>query len=334
MATIVFSVFLVSLLAGGQTNVAEANPYDPSTGKGSKALYNIYTVSSPENITYHTNNVTFNIKIRTNSGFGLTGTYRYFYILDGPANLRVNEARVELLDPVKVTRTVIPETSTFYSYTDTTYEFSVALTGLADGSHNLIWGEAPHYGGDSYTYIGKLTRNLYFYVYYTPTISLSSIKNKNFTSSDVPLTLCIDKPHVGLCYSLDGQSNVTISGNTTLTGLQNGEHMVEVYAGFRVYNDSRAYFEGIGYVGGYQTDWISTRTFFNVNAPAPSAVPSLSPSPTQQPTTHPTLEPAQTATPTNGDNQTLDLTPILAISGIAVVAVAVGAVVYFKRRKG
>jgi hypothetical protein len=332
MAAMVFSVLLVSLLSGVQTKVAEANPYDPSTGKGSKALYNIYTVNSPENTTYQTNNVTFNIKIRTNSAFGLSGTYRYFYILDGPANLRVNEARVELLDPVKVTRTAIPETSTTYSYTDTTYEFSVALSGLADGSHNLIWGEAPHYGGDSYTYIGKLTRNLYFYVYCPPTISLSSIKNKNFTSSNVPLTVCIDKPHVGLCYSLDGQSNVTISGNTTLTGLQNGEHTIEVYAGFRVYNDSRAYFEGIGYVGGYQTDWISTRSFFSVNAPTPSAAPSPSPTPTQQPTQEPTLDSTITPNPITDNALSADFTPAI-LGGIAAIAVAASLLVYFKRRK-
>lgn len=31
-------------------------------------------------------------------------------------------------------------------------------------------------------------------------------------------------------YSLDGESNATVSGNTTLSGLSNGEHNVIVYA--------------------------------------------------------------------------------------------------------
>jgi hypothetical protein len=31
-------------------------------------------------------------------------------------------------------------------------------------------------------------------------------------------------------YSLDGQNNVTVVGNTTLTGLPSGEHNVTVYA--------------------------------------------------------------------------------------------------------
>ena len=61
-----------------------------------------------------------------------------------------------------------------------------------------------------------------------------------------------------------------------------------------------------------------------------ASTPTLSPSPTIDPT----LEPTQTATPTNDDNQTVDLTPILALSGIVVIAIAVGALVYLKRRKG
>jgi hypothetical protein len=72
----------------------------------------------------------------------------------------------------------------------------------------------------------------------------------------------------------------------------------------------------------------------NLPTPSPSSVPSPSPSPTLSPTLEPTLEPTQTAKPTNDKNQTLDLMPILVLSGIAVATVAVGALVYFKRRKG
>ena len=54
--------------------------------------------------------------------------------------------------------------------------------------------------------------------------------------------------------------------------------------------------------------------------------------PTQHPTLEPTLEPTQTATPTNGDNQTLDLTPIILVAVIAI-AVVVGVLVCFMKRK-
>ena len=50
-----------------------------------------------------------------------------------------------------------------------------------------------------------------------------------------------------------------------------------------------------------------------------------------QPTLEPTLEPTQTATPTNDEKQTLDLAPIV-LAVVIVVAVAVSAIVYFRRR--
>ena len=64
---------------------------------------------------------------------------------------------------------------------------------------------------------------------------------------------------------------------------------------------------------------------------SPTIEPTLEPSPS--PTLEPTLEPAQTATPTNDNNQTLDLTPTLALAGLAVIAIVVLALFYFKRRR-
>jgi hypothetical protein len=40
----------------------------------------------------------------------------------------------------------------------------------------------------------------------------------------------VNKPAAWLGYSLDGQENVTINGNTTIAGLPNGLHDVTVYA--------------------------------------------------------------------------------------------------------
>lgn len=76
-----------------------------------------------------------------------------------------------------------------------------------------------------------------------PIVGIISPQNTTFFKSNVPLTFTIDKT-IPLdpsfmanftkisqtSYSLDGQSNVTIVGNTTLTGLLNGEHNVTVYA--------------------------------------------------------------------------------------------------------
>jgi N-acetylneuraminic acid mutarotase len=53
--------------------------------------------------------------------------------------------------------------------------------------------------------------------------------NKTYSDSTVPLIFSLDKRASWVGYSLDGQQNVTIRGNTTLTGLSNGYHNVTVY---------------------------------------------------------------------------------------------------------
>lgn len=63
-----------------------------------------------------------------------------------------------------------------------------------------------------------------------PIITVLSPENKTYPSKDVALTLTFNKPTFWIGYSLDSQSNVTISGNTTLTGLSEGPHSITVYA--------------------------------------------------------------------------------------------------------
>jgi len=63
-----------------------------------------------------------------------------------------------------------------------------------------------------------------------PTISILSPQNTTYSTTDVPLTFTVDETANWMGYSLDGQANVTITGNTTLTGLSNGPHHLKVYA--------------------------------------------------------------------------------------------------------
>lgn len=63
-----------------------------------------------------------------------------------------------------------------------------------------------------------------------PTVSIISPENKTYTVSDVPLTFAVDENTSRLTYSLDGQKNVTITGNTTLPGVSNGTHTLVLYA--------------------------------------------------------------------------------------------------------
>jgi hypothetical protein len=56
-------------------------------------------------------------------------------------------------------------------------------------------------------------------------------ENMIYNESSVPLVFTVDTSAAAwIGYSLDGKERVTITGNTTLTGLSNGEHNITVYA--------------------------------------------------------------------------------------------------------
>lgn len=62
------------------------------------------------------------------------------------------------------------------------------------------------------------------------TVFIVSPKNKTYSVNSVPLTFTVSEPTSWIGYSLDGQMNVTILGNTSLPGLSDGLHSLIVYA--------------------------------------------------------------------------------------------------------
>jgi len=63
-----------------------------------------------------------------------------------------------------------------------------------------------------------------------PVISVASPENNNYTSSEVSLNFTVNKPTNWTGYSLDGNQNVTVTGNSTVTNMTNGRHSITVYA--------------------------------------------------------------------------------------------------------
>ena len=63
-----------------------------------------------------------------------------------------------------------------------------------------------------------------------PSVSILSIENKTYNATDIPLNFTVNENISKAAYSLDGKDNVTIAGNTTLTGLSVGAHNLTVYA--------------------------------------------------------------------------------------------------------
>jgi hypothetical protein len=62
-----------------------------------------------------------------------------------------------------------------------------------------------------------------------PSVSVSSLENNTEYASDVALNFTVNEAVTQITYSLDGQENVTINGNTTLPQLSYGAHNVTVY---------------------------------------------------------------------------------------------------------
>jgi parallel beta-helix repeat protein len=63
-----------------------------------------------------------------------------------------------------------------------------------------------------------------------PKVSLLSPANGTYNETSVPLVFSVDKQVNWTAYSLDGQQNVTITGNCTIANITNGFHSVTVYA--------------------------------------------------------------------------------------------------------
>jgi PGF-pre-PGF domain-containing protein len=63
-----------------------------------------------------------------------------------------------------------------------------------------------------------------------PTITMISPHNTTYYTTTVQLTFSVDEATSWMGYSLDATPNTTIAGNTTLSGLAKGQHIVTIYA--------------------------------------------------------------------------------------------------------
>jgi hypothetical protein len=84
-----------------------------------------------------------------------------------------------------------------------------------------------NHANERYTPIGYKTVG---YKTVPPLVSLVSPQNQTYNAANVSLAFTVNKPVYWMGYSLDGQDNVTVTGNTTLSALSSGLHNVTVYA--------------------------------------------------------------------------------------------------------
>jgi len=99
------------------------------------------------------------------------------------------------------------------------------LIGLSDGMHSLVVYASDIFGNTGHS------DTVYFTVdTVLPNVEVLSPENKTYAVTDVPLVFTLSETTSLMGYSLDGQMNVTVSGNITLVGLSNGVHTITVYA--------------------------------------------------------------------------------------------------------
>ncbi len=208
-------------------------------------------ITSPANTTYNSNLLVLNYTVY----FTLTKNQLVVYSIDGGANVTVLSKHSSQFYEIVCKQVMLPE--------------------LSDGSHYL----------EVYAvYAGREGASDHDQVYFTidttpPVVSDLSEKNKTYYSTNMPLNFTVSDPASQITYSLDGQQNETIAGNTTLTNLSYGKHNLTVYAA-----------DLAGNVG------VSETICFNITEPFPTV-------------------------------------PVATASTVAIVAVAAGLLIYFKKHK-
>jgi hypothetical protein len=215
------------------------------------------TIQSPENKTYNENNVTLAFTIESD-----VPPMEYFR--SAVLQLFLRHGCVIDYDTSKLVEAVA--SGDYYNLPDNIpvtlsdlgnrYVGNTTLTGLSQGPHNVtVWIRADTYMISYSGYEWSVFTTVSFNIDTPPNVTVLSPHAKTYNTTDVPLEFTINEKSSRLEYSLDGQSNVTINGNTTLTWLPNGYHNVTVYAT-----------DEFGNTG------VSKIIYFNVEAPFPTAL--------------------------------------------------------------
>jgi hypothetical protein len=241
LTAVFVSMLLFSAVAGTQlVNLGSANPYirdfeeegEMPAPEGTEPL--TILILSPENYTsYASNNISLIFNISMPESIDFFWSFQIFYNASWQPN------------------------KTYVDYGNSALSNTINLTDIPEGSHSIeVVAEAKYTGyttrqefkdvyyyapnGDEYksnvlvTYYvsyrlnGSSTVN--FTIDLPPRISILSLENKIYNTSNVTLDFTVNEPISKVTYSLDGKENVSIAGNTTLTGLFNGDHNVTVYA--------------------------------------------------------------------------------------------------------
>ena len=125
---------------------------------------------------------------------------------------------------------VLEEQLSYLSYCldgqeNVTLDGDTILTDLSEGLHDIVLFGLNGNGEDE-----RSDRRFFTVDLSNPQITVLSIENKTYYYSEIPLSFSVNEQVSSVIYCFDGQANVSINGNTTLTGLTEGSHSLTIFA--------------------------------------------------------------------------------------------------------
>src|SRR5665647_1716280 len=229
--TLAFAVLIATSLVAVEIQVSKANPYyqepvytDVTPLEGT--LPPIISIQTPQNGSFQLKNVTLTFELiipKTNG----TQPYELFSKVYYKGNWKSENIVI-----YKNEYGGISNTSFSIDLSDVRGG-NISVTVYAVGvNYNLTRQEVvnPY----RYNYYDKFEIASYSTVSFTkdlvpPRISVQSPQNTTYTTPNVQLDFTVNENVSQSLYNLDNKGNQTISGNSTLTDLLNGEHNITLY---------------------------------------------------------------------------------------------------------
>ena len=217
---VVLLITLLNITLGGTLFIrkANANPMDAFFSDrvySNDFLTRVLVTSPSHEAVYLSNTIPFSVKVVASKNWQITAVKLVIYLDNLPVKIIFAQRNQYERGSFFVDRNYIHTNS--------------SIRVKEEGLHSLIVYAIVEYSG---SHVGSGRSGVIpFTVNNTkPQLEIISIDKRNsYATSDVPLDFIVSAPASKLVYCLDGQANTTISGNTTLAELPDGEHEIIVY---------------------------------------------------------------------------------------------------------
>jgi hypothetical protein len=221
--TAIFISALLSVAAGTPlVNLAVANPIvaPPEVPPDASTKPPIIAISSP---IVNGNNVSINFKVTV--GESATAAFKQLVAVYYSADWNQNTTYV-------YSTYVHSSGDLIFIPAPTEFSYNLNITAIPEGDRTITVyaGEYGYYEGGIGFFITGFSSVNFTIDTTPPSVSVLHRDSLTYDMSDIPLSFTTTEPVSQISYVLDGHQNVTINGNTTLTGLANGDHNVTVYA--------------------------------------------------------------------------------------------------------